>query len=84
MIPVPRREVDTHLEAVLVAGLTQFGQHIDLAIFILRSIVGRMCDVVIGQWTGPHRETVVMLGHDDDALHAGLLERPHPLLHVHS
>ena len=83
MVPVPGREVDAHLEAVLVACPSQFGQHIDLAVLVLRPVVGRLSDIVVSQGRGPHGETVVMLGHDDDALHASLLERPHPLFHVH-
>ena len=37
---------------------------------------------MVGGGGGPEAEAVVVLGGEDDALHAGTLERAHPLLGI--
>ena len=77
LVAVPGREVEAELEAVLTAGGGQFAHDVALAV-----LVGGVADAVVGVFRGPQAETVVVLGGEDDAFHAGGLHRGGPLTGV--
>ena len=82
MVAVPRRQIQAQFKAVLVTGIADFLQEVDLSLCILRTVIGRICNVVFCQIARPHGETVMMFGHDNNALHAGIAESTHPLVHI--
>ena len=77
LVTVPGREIDAKLESVFLAGCRQFAHDVALAV-----LVGGVAHAVVGILGGPEAEAVVVLGGDDDALHAGVVERLGPLLAV--
>ena len=76
-IAVPWGEVEAEEQAVLAARLAELADEVALPI-LPRAVLHR----VLGGLRGPEAEAVVVLGGEDDALHAGALERAHPLLGV--
>ena len=74
MVTVPRREVDGKLQPILATGVGQFADDVALAV-LPRRVLYRI--VSIGR--RPHTEAAVVLGGEDDALHAGVLAGAHPL-----
>ena len=77
LMAVPGRQVDTEFESVFLAGCRQFTHDIALAV-----LVGSIAYAVVGVFGRPEAETVVVLGRDDDALHAGISQCLGPLLAV--
>ena len=77
MVTVPGRQIDGELQTFLTAGVGQLTYHIAHAVFP-RSVLNR----VICICRRPHAETAVMLGGEDDALHARLLAHTRPLAAV--
>ena len=78
IIPVPWRNIDTELKAILTACLRQVLQDIALSVSPRTLRHGMTTDRI---W--PQAESVVMLCCDDDALHAGSLGDRSPLSTVH-
>ena len=77
LVAVPGREIERQLQPVLAAGFRQFGHNVTLAV-----LVGRPADVVVRALEGPQAETVVVLGGQDDSLHACRHKGLGPLLTV--
>ena len=77
LVTVPRREVETQFQPVLPASLTEFPHDIALTI-----LIRRVPDAVFREFRRPETEAVVMLGSEDYARHASLLERTDPLFRV--
>ena len=76
LMTVPWREVHAEAYAVFAAGVRQFTHDIALE--------GRVGDVVVGVARVPQAEAVMVLAGEDDALHARLDNRLHPLFAVES
>lgn len=74
---IPRREIDTELHVIFLAGLgDEFG---DVNLWADAAAV-RHAEVCACR--GPEAETVVVLTDDDDARHAGALHGRYPLVAV--
>ena len=78
-VAVPGRAVEPEAETVLLGGVGILAHEIAFA-----AAPGRPRDIVFGGPGGPEAETVVMFGHQDDAVHAAALERRHDLSGVES
>ena len=74
MVSIPRREIDSELQTLLMTGISQFANHIAFAL-LPRCVPDR----VLCKFRGPHTETTVVLGRKDNALHARLLADSCPL-----
>ena len=74
LMPVPRGKIDTELQAIFLAGRSQFADHIA---FVWGGRYG-----IIRIAARPEAETIVVLGRDDHASDAGFHEGPGPLLAV--
>ena len=77
LVTVPGREVEAQFQSILPASLTEFSH--DIAFTILIRCVP---DTVLREFRRPEAETIVMLGSEDYACHASLLERTDPLFRV--
>jgi hypothetical protein len=79
-VPVRLREVSADPEAPLPEGLKDRGGDVGLRVCVER---GRRCrDAVVRQPSVKHAEAVVMLGGEDDILHAGVMRGPGPALRI--
>ena len=66
LLPVDVGEVEAELDADLLAGLRQLEDRV--------AVGGRLLgEVVVGRGSVPHGEAVVVLGRDEQHLHAGVL-----------
>ena len=74
IVSVPRRDIDSELEPVLLACLREFLEHVALS--VSPAALGH-CMPAYRIW--PEAETVMMLGSDYDTLHAGSLCGSSPL-----
>ena len=77
LMAIPGREVKAQLQSILPARGCQLAHHIALA-----AAIGRLRNGVVGILRGPQAEPVVVLGSEYNTLHAGGLERSHPLVGV--
>ena len=77
LVAVPRREVQSQFQPILLASCRQLAYHITLAV-----LVGCVTNTVVGILCWPKTEAIVMLGSEDDALHASLFAHACPLLTV--
>ena len=69
IVAVPRAEVSAEFDAVLLAGLGEFLDHVPLAVF-----PRALGDVVVRGLGGPCAEAVMVLGRINHPLHAAFLE----------
>ena len=77
-VEVPGRHVKTVFHAQLLSSLCKVAG--DVGVFAIRR--AGISHMMVGGLGGPEAEAVVVLGGDDDALHAGVVERLGPLLAV--
>ena len=70
VVDVPRREVETHVDVVLRAGLGEVGEDVALAVLV----VGDLLHVVVGVLRLPDAEAVVVLGRHNEAREARVLD----------
>ena len=77
VVTVPRRDIESDVEAVLAAGIGHFLHVITFAVAELR-----LRDVVLGGLRRPQAQAVVVLADDDDAGYAAVLARLYDLLGV--
>ena len=78
-VAVPRRKVDAESDAVAPGGFRDIAHHVAVAA-APRARTNR----VFRGGGGPQAETVMMLGGEDDAFHAGLRQRFHDRVRVES
>ena len=76
-VAVPGGKVDTELDAIFLAGITQFANDIAFAVLPRGGGYG-----VAGGLCGPEAEAVVMLRGDEGHLETGVLEGTHPLFAI--
>ena len=74
---VPRRQINTELQAILAAGLRKLLHHVAPTV-----LVRRMSNGVVGELRRPKTETVVVLTSEYHLLHASLAQYAGPLLAV--
>ena len=79
LMAIPGREVDTHLQPVFPARCSKFAHDVAFAV-----LIGRVAHAVVRIFRRPQAEAVVVLGREDDALHACLLDGARPLLRIES
>ncbi len=77
VVAVPGRKVDAELQAVPPAGVGNLAHHVPLT-----ALPGAVLDRVLRVLRRPQAEAVVMLGREDQPLHACLLRRAHNLVGV--
>ena len=70
-------KIDAELESVLFRGVGDEADDVALAVH-----PGTAFDAVVGLFTGPEAEAVMMLGDQDDVSGAGRLDGAHPLVDI--
>ena len=77
LVAVPRREIQSKLQIVLLACLRQFFDQIPFSILVIGILYG-----IIGSFSWPEAESVMVFGREDHAFHSCCFQGQHPLFAV--
>ena len=77
IMTIPGREVKPELQAVLLAGIGQFANHVALSVFIRR-----VRDIIVDRFGRPKAKAVVMLSCQDHPFQAGRFDDTYPLFAI--
>ena len=77
IMAIPGREVKPELQAVLLAGIGQFANHVALSVFIRR-----VRDIIVDRFGRPKAKAVVVLSCQDHPFQAGRFDDTYPLFAI--